>query len=137
MIQTKEKIESEFDEKFPHWCTVGPWCNKMIYYNLHVPVFEYLFVTVIQYRYELMCGLHIYNNLHENVSDEMSFGGQIPLTDYSTTDSIESLNFGINLLDTWLKSLALKILYHFCVYQDKMKELFKTNPTIRPTPTPE
>ena len=33
---------------------------KKIYRNLHVPIFEYFFVTARQYRYDLMCGLRAY-----------------------------------------------------------------------------
>ena len=65
MIKTREKFEFDFDEKNHHWCKGGPWYNTTIFYNLHGPDFEYFFVTVRQYDYELMCVLHTYDNLHE------------------------------------------------------------------------
>ena len=68
MIHTMEKVEFAVDEYFTDLCTQGPWYNVMICHNLHGTVFEYLFLTVLQNRYKLMCGLNAYVKFHENSS---------------------------------------------------------------------
>ena len=76
------------------------------FHNLYGPVFEYFFVTVLQYRYKLMCGLNTCNKLHEKFSDkECTFGGR-PLPEVSTTDSIKSIMVRINFIDKYFKALA-------------------------------
>ena len=69
MIQTREKFYFSVDEKFPRWCIGGPWYNTTICSNLHGPIFEVYFLTALQDRYKLMCGLHAYNNIHQQLSE--------------------------------------------------------------------
>ena len=87
-------------------CKDGPWYNATTFHNLNGTVFKDLFVTTPQYRCKIMYGLHAYGTLHENLSDKMICSGVIPLPDDYTTDSLFSLSFKINFIDTWLKSLA-------------------------------
>ena len=49
MILTKEKYEFYVEEPFIEWFTGGPWFNETIFRNLHVPIFEGLFVTACQF----------------------------------------------------------------------------------------
>ena len=51
----------------------------------------------------------------------MSSGGLIPLTQDSTTDSINFLGVTINLIETWLKYLEEKYIWRFQEYKDNMK----------------
>ena len=63
MIETKEQYKFSAEEHFIDWCTGGPWFNKTICQNLHSPMYEELFVTEGQDRYELMCVLHAYGKI--------------------------------------------------------------------------
>ena len=58
MVPTKEQYNFLVYEHNEEWCTGGPWFNEKICQNLHSPLFEELFVTAREYRYDLMCGLH-------------------------------------------------------------------------------
>ena len=78
-IQTKGKDNFAVDEHFTCWCTGGPWCNTIIFQNLHGTIFDYLFVNPRQDRYEPMCGLHKYERLCDKLYDKIIFGGGIPL----------------------------------------------------------
>ena len=85
-------------------------CN---FHNLNGPIFEDYFVTAIQYKYEQVCGLYAYENLHENPSDKMSFGGGRPLSDDSTIYFLLSLSVIIKSIDTLLKSLVSNFEWRF------------------------
>ena len=69
------------------------------FHNLHGPIFEYSFVTALQYKYEQICSLYECKNLHEKSSDKMIFGGGIPLPYDSTTVCIVSLCVNINFIE--------------------------------------
>ena len=117
IIQIKEQIYLSSDEKFAHWCKGGIWYNKTIRNNLHVTVFEDLFVTARQDRYQLMCGLHAYKNMHKKSSDEMIFDGGRPIPDDSTIDYLQSLSVRINFIYTCLKNLEPHFAWRCCEYQ--------------------
>ena len=97
--------------------------SAALFHNIHGTVFEYLFLNVRQYKYDLMCGLHAYGKLHGDLSGEMRFCGGITLPDDSTIDSLECISVRINFIDTWLKALASNFACHCCEYQDKVKQL--------------
>ena len=61
MILTKEHSKFSVEKHFIEWCTGIPWFNETIFHNLYGTIFEELFVTSRQDRYDLMCGLHAYN----------------------------------------------------------------------------
>ena len=119
------------------WCKNEPWYTKKIYRNLHGHVFEYLFVTAYQDRYELMCGLNAYDKLHKTFSLSVSAGSGLPLPNDSTTDSLKYLGVIINFIYTWLKVLESNLAWICTAYQYKTKELFVYIFTTNPTPTPE
>ena len=58
MTVTKYKISFAVDEQYVERCTVGPCSNDKVLRNLHGPLFEELFATSREYRYDLMCGLY-------------------------------------------------------------------------------
>ena len=80
MIETKEKYAFAVEEHFIEQCKVGPFFNKKNCQNLHSPIFEELFVTTRQDRYELMCGLYAFDKNNDKSTDATKFGGIIPLT---------------------------------------------------------
>ena len=53
------------DEHYGKCCTGEPWFNDTIYHNVHGPLFKELFVTAREDRYDLFCGLHVYNKRKE------------------------------------------------------------------------
>ena len=61
IIETKEKYKFAVDEYFREWCRGGPYFNQIICKNLQVPIFEGLFVTASQCKYDLICGLHTHD----------------------------------------------------------------------------
>ena len=65
MIQTKGKYHFAVDEQYKEWCTGRTWFNGKFFQNLHGPLFEKLFVTSREGRYDLMCGLHAYDKQKE------------------------------------------------------------------------
>ena len=60
MIKVNDKYEFSVEEHFIGLCTVGPWFNETIFWNLYGPIFEELFFTTCQDRYDQICGLHVY-----------------------------------------------------------------------------
>ena len=60
MIESNEKYTFAIEEKFMELCTLLPCFHGTICCNLYAPIFEEVFVTDYQYRYDLMCGLHAY-----------------------------------------------------------------------------
>ena len=46
------------DENNEKCCTGGPWFIGTIFQSFHGPLFEQLFVTAHQNRYDIICGLH-------------------------------------------------------------------------------
>ena len=133
----KGEIGFAVDEHFPHWCIGGPWYKRNKFHNLNEPVFEDLCCSLLQYRYELICGLHAYNRLHKKLSDKIIFGGGITLPEDSTIYFLVYMSFSNNFIDTWLKSLAYNFSLRCCAYQENMKELIRNNRTKNLTPTPE
>ena len=81
------------------------------------------FLTAIQDIYELMCGLHTCEKLHEILFNEMIFGGGRPLSDDSTIDSLIYISSRTKFIETWLKSLRCSFVWHCCAYQDNTTEL--------------
>ena len=81
MIETKEQINFAVDKQYVYWCTGGTWFNWEICHNLHGTVFEELFVTAREDRYDIMCGLYAYNQREENSTDAPDFhdGWTLPI----------------------------------------------------------
>ena len=73
--------------------------------------------------------LHAYDKQNGKSTDAIKLGGRIPIPEDSTINNIVTLCVSINFIDTWLNILAETILWRCCEYQDKIKELFKQNPT--------
>ena len=67
-----------FQIKFPDWCIERPWYDVIIFYNLYGTILKDLFVTSRQNRHKMMCGLHAYNKLHENSSENESWRQKTP-----------------------------------------------------------
>ena len=44
VILTREQYEFYLEENFIEWCTGGPYFNEICFQNLHVTIFEELFV---------------------------------------------------------------------------------------------
>ena len=61
MIETNEQYTFTVEEHFIEWCTGVPWFHEIFCCNLYSPIFEEVFVTDHQDRYDLMCGLHAYD----------------------------------------------------------------------------
>ena len=106
IIQTKEKYYFSVDKRNLCWCTGVPWYNTTICQNLHGSIFEDFFVTLRQDIYELMCGLQAYYRLNNKLSYANIFGGVIPLSEYSTINSLVYPYFSLNFINIWLKSFA-------------------------------
>ena len=64
-IETREKYKLSIEDHFIERCTVGPWFNQTMFRNLHGPIFEELFVTERQGRYNLMCGLYAHGKKND------------------------------------------------------------------------
>ena len=56
MILIKEQYAFFVEENSIEWCTRRAWFYEKNCWNLHGPIFEELFVTDRQDRYDLMCG---------------------------------------------------------------------------------
>ena len=106
IIQTKNQTEFTVDEIFTWWYEYWPRYNATICHNLHGPVFEDLFVTSHQDRYDLLDSLNTYEKLHEKLSAKVSTGGVIPFLNDYTKDSLQSLSVINNFIEAWLKILA-------------------------------
>ena len=117
MIETKEQHKSDSDEHYIECCTGVPWFNQNICKNLHGPIFEELFVTERQEIYDLMCGLHTYDNKNHKSTDAIKFGGERPLTEYSTINHLVSICVIIKFIEYWLNTLAICFAWHCCAYQ--------------------
>ena len=84
-----------------------------------------------------MCVLHASNNGNDKLTDATNVFGGRPIPDDPTTFSLVFLCVGINFIYTWLNVFANNSAYGYCVYQEKMKEIFKQILTQIPKPTPE
>ena len=104
LIQTKEQIQFDVDKTCSRWYKYFPCCNTIICCNFRVLVFGVFFVTARQYRYALMCEPKSYGKVHETSSDSVITVCGLPLPDDSTIDSLKSLSFSLNFIDTSLKS---------------------------------
>ena len=61
MIETKYQYILLVEETFIEWCIGGTWLYETIFWDLHGPISEELFVTAHQDRYDLICDLYAYN----------------------------------------------------------------------------
>ena len=61
MIATKDQNNASVDKLYEEWCKIGPRFYEIFFQNLLGPLFDGFFVTVCQYRYDLMCGLYAYD----------------------------------------------------------------------------
>ena len=77
-----------------------------LFVKTYMGLYEYFFVTSLQDRYKLICGLHVYEKLNDKSTDAEIFGGGRSLLEDSTIDSIVSLCVSLNFIYTLLKALA-------------------------------
>ena len=110
MIEANEKYNFDVYEHDEEWCKGGPWFNGKICQNIHGPLFEELFFTARQDRYDLMCGLHTYDKLKDISTGATYLCGGRPLPEYSNVVSLVSLCITIPFIDTWINILDKKIL---------------------------
>ena len=89
MIQSKKKKIA--DDNFSLWCEGVPWFNAIFCHNLHGSLFEDLFLTASQYRFDLMCGLNAHDNIHDTTSYLTIYSGVMPIPIDETIFVLKSL----------------------------------------------
>ena len=83
-------------------------------------VFEELFVTARQDRYNIICSLNHYKAVNKASSDYISSGGGISITKVSINDALKFICVSLNFIETPLKN-----------YKITMYEITRRNKIIR------
>ena len=76
IIETKEQLQYDMDEKNSEWMTGGHWYNTYICKKLHVKVFGIFIRNARTDRYHIMCfiGAHEKDNQSSNCDGSSSDG---------------------------------------------------------------
>ena len=129
MIATKEKYYFAADENDDESCTGRLWFNETNFQSLHVPLFDELFVTELQNRYNITCGLHAYDKRKYLSTGTTYFHGGQTLLKGSNKNPLISLCVAIKFLENLINKLEKKIVWRCLTYQNKTNEIFQNIPT--------